>query len=74
MLSIYRGAITGYFVVADGIRPLAAGVAGVAFDSINSRTIYSLDDAYVVQEAVLTAPGIPIEEDDVARFGGICCV
>ena len=54
---------------------MAAGVAGVAFYSVDDAIFDLFDDADVVGDTVLTAFNgvIPIEEDDVAGVGSAGC-
>ena len=52
---------------------MTAGVSGVAFYSVDGAVFDFFDDAYMVEDAVLTSlvRVVPIEEYDITRIGGI---
>ena len=61
------------FVVANRVRFLAAGVAGVAFYGVDDAVFDFFDNADMVGDAVLSSffGVVPIEEDNVSGVGGV---
>ena len=60
-------------IVAYGVGPLAAGVAGVTFYGVYDAVFDLFDYSDMVGDAVLAAlvGVVPVEKDDVAGVGGV---